>query len=95
MRRFRERQSRLMAAWETDDAVEDASLETLSGQFGEAPLDDIEPGDRSRGEPEMEPRMPFEPGPHLGILVCRVIVDDEMQVPLRRGRAVDVVQKSG
>ena len=45
-----------------DDALEDASLEPLSGQLGEKPFYGIEPGRRGRGEVEVEPRMPFEPG---------------------------------
>ena len=53
---------------EIDDALERTSLEPLSGQFGEEALDGVEPGCRGRGEVEMEPRMPFQPGANLGCL---------------------------
>jgi hypothetical protein len=38
--------------------------------------------------------MPFEPGADLGMLVCRVIVDDEVQIRLGRGFAVDPVEEA-
>ena len=56
---------------EIDDAFEDAVLELLPGQFGKQALDGVEPGGRGRGEVEMEPLVPFEPGLDLGVLrVC-------------------------
>ena len=67
---------------EVGDAVEDAALEPLLGQFGEEPFDGIEPGGRGRSEVEMEPPMPLEdylgprqtagpgPGPLPEIMVC-------------------------
>ena len=79
---------------EIDDAFEHASLEALPGQFGEEPFDGIEPGCRGRGEMEMEPRMPFEPGADLGMLVRRIIVDDQVQLPLGRGFAIDLVEEA-
>jgi hypothetical protein len=51
---------------EIDDALEDAVLESLPGQFGEKPFNRVEPRGRCRGEVEVEPGMPFEPGSHLG-----------------------------
>ena len=79
---------------EIDDALEDAALEPLPGQFGEEAFDGIEPGGRGRGEVEMEPRMPFEPGADLGMLVRGVVVDDQVQLPLGRGLAVDLVEEA-
>src|SRR6202521_6208072 len=79
---------------EVDDAAEHAALETLLGQFGEEALDGIEPGSRCRGEVEGEARLSFEPSPHLGMLVRGIVVDDEMEVPVRRGLAIDVVEKA-
>ena len=79
---------------EIDDALEDAALEPLPGQLGEEAFDRVEPGGRGRGEVEVEPRMPFEPGAHLGMLVRGVVVDDQMQVELGRGLAVDLVEEA-
>jgi len=67
---------------------------SLPGQFGEEPFDGVEPGGRGRGEVEVEPRVPFEPGADLGMLVGGVIVDDQMQLSAGRGLAVDLVEKA-
>ena len=52
------------------------------------------PGGRGRGEAEMEPGVAFEPGADLGVLVRRVVVDDQMQFPPGRRLAVDRVEES-
>src|SRR6185312_16933923 len=51
-------------------------------------------GSRGRGEVKMKPGVPFEPGPHLGMLVRRIVVDDQMQLSASRGLAVDLVEKA-
>src|SRR5450759_2401787 len=79
---------------EVGDAFEDAALQSLPGQFGEEALDGVEPGGRGRGEVEMEPGVPFEPGQHLGMLVRGVVVDDQMELAPGRGLAVDLVEKA-
>ena len=79
---------------EIDDALEDAVFEPLPGELGEKPLDGVEPEGRGRGQVEMEPRMSFEPRPHLGVPVRRVIVDDQVQLPPGRGLAVDLVEEA-
>src|ERR1700693_1517578 len=79
---------------EIDDTAEDATLEPLPGQFGEEALDRIEPGRRGRGEVEMEPRMSLEPGADPGMLVRRVVVDDQMELPHGRGLPVNLVEKT-
>ena len=79
---------------EIDDALEDAAFEPLPGQLGEEAFDGIEPGGRGRGEVEMEPRVPFEPGPHLRMLVRRIVVDDQMQFLPGRGLTVDLVEET-
>ena len=80
-----------MAVLEINDALEHASLEPLPGQFGEKAFDGIEPGRRCRGEVEMEPRMPLKPGANLRMFVGRIIVDNQVQLPLGWGFAVDLV----
>src|SRR6266478_5289027 len=42
----------------------------------------------------MEPWMPFKPGADFGMLVRRVVVDDQMQLPVGRGLAIDFVEKA-
>src|SRR5262245_8165278 len=79
---------------EIDDALEDAAFEPLPGQLGEKTLDGIEPGGRGRGEMEVEPGMPFEPGPHLRMLMRRIVVDDQVQLSAGRGFAVDLVEEA-
>src|SRR5437660_9237709 len=78
---------------EIDDALEDAALEPLSDQLGEEPFDGVEPGCRGRGEVEVEPRMPFEPNPHLGMLVGGVVIDDQMEFLPSRGLAIDLIEE--
>ena len=79
---------------EVNDALEDAALEPLPSQLGEEPLDRIELGFRGRGEVEVEPGMPFQPGPHLGMLVRRIVVDNQMQFLPTRRLAVDLVEEA-
>ena len=43
---------------------------------------------------EVEPRMPFEPSPHLGMLVGGVVVDDQVEFSPSRGLAIDLVEKT-
>jgi hypothetical protein len=70
---------------EIDKALEHATLEPLPGQLGEETFNRVEPGSRGRGEVEMETRVPFEPGAHLGMLVGRIVVDDQVEFPPGRG----------
>src|SRR5258708_16219487 len=42
----------------------------------------------------MERRMPFEPGADLGMLMRRVVVDDQVQLPLGRSLPVDLVEEA-
>ena len=76
-----------------DNRSEDAAFEAAPGQLGEEALDRIEPGGRGRGEMEDEPRMPAEPGAHLGVLVGRVIVEDDVDDLAGRDFGFDVLRK--
>ncbi len=61
---------------------------------GEEAFDGIEPGCRGWCDVEMDARMSFERGADLGMLVRGVVVNDEMQVPVGRGFAMDLVEKA-
>jgi hypothetical protein len=66
---------------EIDDAGEHSALEPLPGQLRKEAFDGTKPGGRGRSEMEMEPRMAFEPGTDLGMLVRGIVVDDQVTVP--------------
>ena len=46
------------------------------------------------GEVKVKAGVALEPGPDLGVLVGRVVVDDQMQIEQFRGVAVDGAQKA-
>ena len=69
---------------EFDDGAEHTALEAAAGQLGEVSFDCIQPGGGCRGEVEGEAGMAFEPGADLGVLVGRVIVENDVnQLPGR------------
>lgn len=76
---------------EIDHRVEDAVLEPASGEFGEEPLDGIEPGAGGRREVEGPARMAREPGADLVLLVCGVVVEDHVDGLVGRHLALDAV----
>ena len=65
--------------FELRDAVEHAAADAVLGQAEEA-LDLVEPGRRSRREVHMEPLVPLEPDPDAGMLVCGVVVGDQVDI---------------
>jgi hypothetical protein len=62
---------------EIDEGSKGAALQSSLGQLGEEALDGIEPGGRFGRVMEHEAGMAIESGPHLGVLVAAVIVDDD------------------
>jgi hypothetical protein len=76
-----------------DDAPEDTALEPPLGQDGEEARDGIEPRRRRRREVEVKAQLPRRPGAHLRVLVCGLVVDDQVQLPSVRSFAVDPVEK--
>ncbi len=48
-------------------------------------FDPVEPGSRGRGEVQLYPRMPLEPGAHRGVFMGGVVVDHYAQLPKRAG----------
>ena len=70
-------------------AVDGEALELALREFAEEALDQIEPRHGGRDEVEVDPRMPLKPGPYAGMLVGGVVVQDEVEVKIRIGRALD------
>src|SRR5665213_2213832 len=63
---------------EIDDGSEDATFQSLLGQLGEVTFHGVEPGARGRCEVEDEAHVPPEPTPYLGMLMGRVIIEDDV-----------------
>src|ERR1035438_1590036 len=63
---------------EIDDGSEDATFQAPLGQLGEVTLHGVEPGARSRREVEDEAHVPSEPTLHLGMLMGRIIIEDDV-----------------
>ena len=76
---------------EFSDAAEDAAADGVAGDQAEEAFDQIDPGGRGRSEVEVEAGVALEPSLDLGVLVGRVVVDDEMQIERFGGVAVDGV----
>ena len=79
---------------EIGDAFEEAAFEPPSCQLGEEALNGVEPGGGGRGEVEMKALVSPEPGAELGMLVCGVIVEDQMHRALGRGFGIDLVEEA-
>src|SRR5580704_8236598 len=73
--------------------MENASPDALARDFGEEPLDEIEPRAGCWREGELETPVPGEPTLHLLCLVRRGIGDDEMQIETGRRLAVDLPEE--
>src|SRR5215475_6980771 len=71
-------------------AGEGASADALSRDLGKQPFDEIEPGRGSRCEVQGEARVALEPALDWGRLVSGVVVDDQVQIEIRRRLPVDV-----
>ena len=70
-----------------------AALDLLLGQRGEPALDQVEPRRAGRGEMHMKPRMAGQPSAHARRLVGAVVVENQMNVEVRRDLRVDRVEK--
>ena len=80
---------------EIDNRAEGTAFEAAFGQFGEEALDRIEPRGRGRGVMEDKARMPVEPGANFGVLVCRVVVEDDVDDLAGRDVGFDRIEESG
>ncbi len=78
---------------EISDTAEGATSDGPLGDDVEPDLDLIEPRRVRRRVVDVKARSGCEPSSNLGVLVSRVVVDDEMDVQLLWDRRVDVAQE--
>src|SRR4051794_7077083 len=88
------RQKTIYGRLEVDDPAKGASLQPLAGKLGEEALDRVQPGCRRRGEVKVKSRVPWEPSTNLGMLEGGVVMDNQMQVQVRRGSAIDLLEEA-
>jgi hypothetical protein len=81
-------------ALEIDQGVEDAALEPPLGEFGEEPLDSVEPRAGCRHEVECPAWVAVEPSTHLRVLVYGVIVEDRVDLFVGRDSGFDGVEEA-
>ncbi len=74
-------------------AAEDATRQAIAGKATGEALDDVEPGSGRRREMNVEARMLLQPRLDLRMLVCRVVVADQMQGFVLGRLAVDLAQE--
>ena len=63
---------------EFSDVVKSPSPDTLTGDFGEEPLDEVEPGTGCRREVHREAFVSRQPALHGRRLVGGVVIEDQM-----------------
>jgi len=68
----------------------DAATNRLVGDLAEPALDEVEPRTRGRREVQMEAGVLREPVLHVGVLVGRVVVEDQMDLEGLGNFAVDL-----
>jgi len=61
-----------------DDGVEDTALQSTPAEFGEKPLDGVEPGTRGWCEVEDETRVAIEPGTNVRMLVGGIVIENDV-----------------
>ena len=79
--------------FEFRDVVENASPYTLSGDFGEEPLDEVDPGAGRRRKVQDEAFVSCQPALHGRCLVSGVVVEDQMQIEMGGGLAINFLEE--
>ena len=74
-------------------AVEDPTPEARDGEVAKKTLHHVEPRGAGRCEVEMETRVFSQPLLHLGVFVRGVVIEDEMQGPIRGRLRIDEFEK--
>ena len=75
------------------DAAEGSTANTPLRQVAEPAFDRVEPRTRRRDEVQMEAGMTSYPPAYGGVLVCRVIVQDQMQIESGRRLRLDLLEE--
>lgn len=75
------------------DRAKRAAANGLVGNQAEEAFYLVQPGTVGWGEMDVPARSGRKPGLHLGVFVSALIVDDQMDVQVRRDRTVDPPQK--
>lgn len=65
------------------DRGDRGAADVLSGDDGEERLDQVHPGRVGRADVRVDPRKLGEPGLHIRVVVGRVVVDHDVQLPAR------------
>jgi hypothetical protein len=74
--------------------VEHAAFEPAPGQLGEEALDGVDPGCRRGREVEGEALVPTKPLNDLGMFVCCIVVEHDVDLLVGRNLVLDDVQKT-
>jgi hypothetical protein len=93
---------RLMAAWRSTMPLKTPRLSRCRVSLAKKPSTALSHDAEVGVKWKWEPGVPFEPGAHFGMLVrCvfgmlvrRVVVDDQVQLPQGRGRPIDLVEEA-
>src|SRR5215207_1884660 len=75
------------------DACKAAFADDVVGELAKEALNEVEPGGAGWSEVNVDARMFFQPGADGGMLVCGVVVDDEMQRELCGRLAMEFFEK--
>ena len=84
-----------MAASSSATLLNTPRVNLLTGDFGEQPFDEVDPGRRCWREVQLEARMLGEPSLHLLGLVGLVVVADRMHVEVLGYGPVDLFWRGG
>ena len=74
-------------------AAKDPSTQTLGAQVPKEALHHVEPRGACRREVQMKARMLFQPGLDLGMFVRGVVIQDQVQVAIRRRLLIEQAQE--
>jgi hypothetical protein len=80
--------------FEVSEAGEHAATNALVGDVSEETLDHIQPGRTGGSEMDVKALVLGQPLLNLGVLVCGVVVDDQMQVLILGRAAIDHLEES-
>ena len=83
----------LYVAYQLAHASEQAAPNTLLCNQSEPPLHLIKPRGVCWGIMHVISRTRGKPCPHLGVLVCRIVVDNEVHIKVSRDVGVNMMQK--